>query len=209
MLGPETPQTLGPGGSRRPRVLAAYAASRDQRKAARCGGIVFFEDEASFWLDGTLHRTWARRGHQPRVDTYGQRKTAHVFGAIALNDATFVYRFASVFNSSTFLAFLKQLVRRAGGRKVFLIIDNAPHHNLSAEGKEWLAANSASICLNRLPAYSPEFMPMEGVWKKTRALTTHNRFYPSVAERNAALRRTFTRFQRKPRLIAAQVRRYA
>lgn len=155
-----------------------------------------------------MHRTWARRGRQPRVDTYGQRKTAHVFGAIALDDAKFVYRFAPVFNNSTFLAFLKQLVLRAGGRRVFLVIDNAPHHNLSAEGKEWLAANSAAISLHRLPAYSPEFMPMEGVWKKTRALTTHNRFYPSVAARDAALRQTFTRFQRKPSLVAPQVQRY-
>ena len=26
-----------------------------------------YEDEASFWLDGTLHQTWARVGVQPRV----------------------------------------------------------------------------------------------------------------------------------------------
>jgi hypothetical protein len=32
-----------------------------------------FGDEASFWLDGSLHRTWARVGVQPQVDTYGQR----------------------------------------------------------------------------------------------------------------------------------------
>jgi hypothetical protein len=43
-----------------------------------------FGDEASFWLDGTLHRTWSRVGVQPRVDTYGMRKTGHVFGAISL-----------------------------------------------------------------------------------------------------------------------------
>lgn len=43
-----------------------------------------FADEASFWLDGSLHRTWARIGVQPHVDTYGMRKTAHVFGALSL-----------------------------------------------------------------------------------------------------------------------------
>src|SRR5262249_9634653 len=41
------------------------------KKAARCRGVVFFEDEASFWLDGTLHRTWAPIGCTPLVDTYG------------------------------------------------------------------------------------------------------------------------------------------
>ena len=34
-----------------------------------------FGDEASFWLDGTLHRTWAPIGKQPRVDTFGERKS--------------------------------------------------------------------------------------------------------------------------------------
>jgi hypothetical protein len=52
---------------------------------------VIFEDEASFWLDGTLHQTWSRIGNQPRVDTYGLRKTAHVFGAVTLDQADFTY----------------------------------------------------------------------------------------------------------------------
>jgi transposase len=33
-----------------------------RRKAARCRGVVVFEDEASFGQDGSLHRTWARIG---------------------------------------------------------------------------------------------------------------------------------------------------
>jgi hypothetical protein len=35
--------------------------------------------------------------------------------------------------------------------------------------------------LHRLPAYSPEFMAMEGVWKTTRELTTHNTFLVAAA----------------------------
>ena len=75
-----------------------------------------FEDEASFWLDGTLHRTWARVGQQPRVDTYGARKTAHVFGAVSLDEAAFAYEFADVFNGDTFWTFLKRLVARFAPR---------------------------------------------------------------------------------------------
>src|SRR5207253_4014765 len=52
-------------------ALAAHALSRDQKKATTCRGVVMFGDEASFWLDGSLHRTWARIGVQPRVDTFG------------------------------------------------------------------------------------------------------------------------------------------
>jgi transposase len=169
---------------------------------------VIFEDEASFWLDGTLHQTWSRIGNQPRVDTYGLRKTAHVFGAVTLDDAEFTYRFATVFNGETFHEFLKQLVAKYAPRKIFLIIDNGPCHWLDDAGKAWLWQNSDKIELHRLPAYSPEFNPTEGVWKVTRKMATHNRFYPTTDERDCALVRTFKIFQRRPDLIAAHVARF-
>jgi transposase len=188
--------------------LASQNVSRDQKKARACRGVIVFEDEASFWLDGTLHQTWSRVGVQPRVDTYGMRKTAHVFGAIALKDARFTYQFAPVFNAKTFHRFLKLLVRRYRGRKVFVILDNSPCHALNEEGCEWLARNKRRIELHRLPPYSPEFNAIEGVWKTTKRCTTHNRFYPTPAERDAALAATFTRFRRRPDLIAGQVERF-
>ena len=167
-----------------------------------------FEDEASFWLDGTLHRTWARVGVQPRVDTYGMRKTAHVFGAISLEERPrFRYLFAEKFNADTFLQFLKQLVCRSR-RKVFLILDNAPHHNLNEEGKRWFGKNQHRIELYRLPPYSPEFNPIEGVWKEAKKQTTHNRFFHTTDERDAALTETFERFDSYPHMVAGQIERF-
>jgi transposase len=136
------------------------------------------------------------------------RKTAHVFGAVALADSDFTYRFADVFNGHTFHEFLQQLVRKYAPRKIFLIIDGGPCHNLDDAGKLWLAQNRSRIELHRLPGYSPEFNPTEGVWKVTRKMTTHNRFYRTTEERDSALRETFTRFQRSPRLIANHVARF-
>lgn len=127
---------------------------------------------------------------------------------MALADADFTYWFAPVFNGVTFWSFLKRLVAKYAPRKVFLIIDNAPSHNLPPEGKRWLAENRNKIELSRLPPYSPEFNPMEPVWKTTRKLTTHDRFYASTNERDAALRKTFTKFQRRPQLIVAHVARF-
>jgi transposase len=167
-----------------------------------------FGDEASFWLDGTLHQTWSRVGVQPRVDTFGMRKTAHVFGAITLEARPlFHHLFAPVFNALTFLDFLRQLVRRAR-RKIFLIIDNGPCHNLDALGRAWLRANCHRIELHRLPPYSPEFNPTEGVWKQTKKRTTHNRFFHTTDERDAALCATFGEFNARPGLIRGHVRRF-
>ncbi len=188
--------------------MVAGDASRDQKKASQCRGVVAFADEVSFWLDGTLHQTWSRVGCQPRVDTYGLRKTAHVFGMVTVEKKPkFIHRFADVFNGITFLEFLKEVVRRSR-RKVFLIIDNGPCHNLKEEGKLWLAKNRHRIELFRLPPYSPELNGIEGVWKLTKKKTTHNRFYKTVEERDAALGATFRAFRQRPKLIANHVARF-
>lgn len=145
---------------------------------------------------------------QPRVDTFGLRKTAHVFGALSLEPSPrFRYLFAPLFNACTFLCFLKSLIRYCR-RKLFLIIDNGPCHNLDADGKAWLAKNHHRIELHRLPPYSPELNPIEGVWKETKKRTTHNRFFHSTQERDAALVNTFARFDAQPALIAGHVERF-
>ena len=167
-----------------------------------------FGDEASFWLDGTLHRTWARIGKQPRVATFGMRQTAHIFGAVSLEKRPrLLHQFAQRFNGATFLEFLEHLVGRFR-RKIFLVIDNGPCHNLDAVGKEWLAANRHRIELFRLPPYSPELNPIQGVWKTTKRTTTHNRFFRTTADRDAALTATFERFNAKPASIAGHVARF-
>lgn len=136
------------------------------------------------------------------------RKTAHVFGALSLEaQPSFDYLFAEVFNAATFLLFLKKLVRHRR-RKVFLIIDNGPCHNLNAEGKAWLSANGHRIELFRLPPYSPNLNPIEGTWKATKKRTTHNRFFHTTAERDEALVGTFSDFQAQPSLLAGHVARF-
>ena len=141
------------------------------------------------------------------MPTRGERKTAHVFGAVSL-DAEWFWQFAPVFNGHTFHVFLLHLVEYFEGRKVFVVIDNGACHWLDDEGKQWLADNGDKIELHRLPPYSPEFNPVEGCWKTTRREATHNRYYATVDERDAALRSTFHRFETEPSLVAGQVRRF-
>ena len=138
----------------------------------------------------------------------GKRQTAHVYGAIALDDASFSYRFAEHFNGRTFLRFLKQLVARYSPRKIFVVMDNGPCHALDEDGRNWLRANRHRVELHRLPPYSPEFNPTEGVWKATRRFATHNRFYLNTGERDTALRGTFSRFQRSRQLVSGHVARF-
>jgi hypothetical protein len=145
---------------------------------------------------------------QPRVNAFGLRKTAHVFGAISLDEASFTFQFSDIFNGHTFHQFLDRLVDTYAPRKVFLFVDNGPCHWLDEAGKQWLAANPDKIEIHRLPPYSPEFNPTEGAWKATRKMATHNRFYRTVAERDAALSATFGQLQTHPELVSPQVARF-
>lgn len=111
-----------------------------------------FEDEASFWLDGTLHQTWSKVGVQPRVDTFGLRKTAHVYGAVSVEEALFSYQFSPVFNGHTFHEFLVLLVEQYDGRKVFLNIDNGPCHRLDKAGTLRGLALRPSWCASHRPS---------------------------------------------------------
>jgi transposase len=75
-------------------------------------------------------------------------------------------------------------------------------------GKVTLTMEEPVVELHRLPACSPAFDPVEGVWKTSRRRTTHNRFYHSTHERDAALTRIFTEFQQRLALIAKHVKRF-
>ena len=102
---------------------------------------------------------------------------------------------------------LKQLVK-GYRRKLFLIRDNGPCHNLKDEGKVWLGRNHHRIELFRLPPYSPNYNPTEGAWKETKKRTTHNRFFRTTDERDAALVGTFDAFKSNPTLLAGHVARF-
>ncbi len=77
-----------------------------------------------------------------------------------------------------------------------------------SRGGAWLANHAHGIELHRLPPYSPELGAIVGVCKTTRRTTTHNRYFESPAERDAAFRTSFEQFKREPSLIEGHVRRF-
>jgi transposase len=60
-----------------------------------------------------------------------------------------------------------------------LIVDNARYHK-SAKVKAFLRKIRSRLTLHYLPAYSPDFNPIEGLWKKLKKSTTHNIYFKSI-----------------------------
>lgn len=111
------------------------------------------------------------------------RKSVGVFGAVSVDGGKLVTRKEQGrFNAQTFLDFLQLLVQhRRPGRKIILVVDNARWHHAKLL-RPWLEENKDRIELFFLPAYSPDLNVIERVWKMTRRLCTHNRFFPTLEE---------------------------
>jgi len=115
----------------------------------------------------------------PIVYHHPTRKSVGYFGALRLRDGVLVFRRETgKFNGESFWAFLKDLrqVSAAPGRRVVAISDNAPYHR-SRMHREWRTQQAAEFALDFLPPYSPELNPIERVWKLTRRLCLHNRYF--------------------------------
>ena len=150
-----------------PRIL--HAAQRHK-------GLILFEDEASFAQWGSLSYTWARRGQQPAVKTSGKRKGYKVFGAIEYGSGRLFYQgIEGRFNSESYHGFLQMLMEQTT-QHLFLIHDGARYHT-SAATQAFLAAHRDRITVEPLPSYSPDYNPIEYLWKKTKKRATHNQYF--------------------------------
>ncbi|HUZ06335.1 MAG TPA: transposase [Candidatus Paceibacterota bacterium] len=88
-----------------------------------------------------------------------------------------------------FLCLLRQRSRRAG-RRVVVITDNAKYHHAKLHA-EWRAEQDPEFVLSYLPPYSPDLNPIERVWKLTRRLCLHNRYFPTLTGVVEAVERQF------------------
>lgn len=115
------------------------------------------------------------------------RKSVGQFGAVNLGAGALVTQVAEKFDAVTFGSFLKKLLKhRAKGKRMMLIIDNARYHHAKLL-KPLLHKHRRVLKLLFLPPYSPNLNPIERVWKLTRRLCTHNRYFASLDELKVAL----------------------
>jgi transposase len=108
------------------------------------------------------------------------RESIGIYGAVSNANGRLVTCSAEKFDNVTFLSFLKQLLHhQRKGMLIVLILDNASWHHARALSP-WLIEHRDRLRLDFLPSYSPELNPMERVWKLTRRLCTHNRYFPKL-----------------------------
>ena len=177
------------------------------RAAKRCKGMILFEDEASFAQWGSLSYTWARRGHQPEVPTSGKRKGYKVFGAIEYFSGRLFYQgLEGRFNSDSYHAFLQMILAQTHAH-LFLIHDGARYHT-SAATQAFLAAHHDRITEHPLPSYSPDYNPIEYLWKKTKQRATHNKYFKEFTALTISVEKALAYFAMHPEEVLGLFGRY-
>src|SRR5262249_50083746 len=137
-------------------------------------------DEVHFQQQGSRCRMWVPpETRDPVVYHQPTRKSVGYFAAVRLRDGEFLFRRESGrFNGESFWEFLKvfRAASAVAGRRVVAISDNAQYHR-SKLHLEWRVQQVPDFGLDFLPPYSPELNPIERVWKLTRRLCLHNRYF--------------------------------
>lgn len=143
----------------------------------------------------------APENRDPVVMHAPTRKSVACFGAVNLSTGRLVTWFCPVFNGATFEAFTRRLLRhRRPGRRMILVLDNAAYHH-SAVLEPLLRKHRRVLRLLFLPPYSPQLSTIERVWKLTRRLATHNRYFPDLLAVLQAVTTCFIRWQRPNEIL--------
>jgi len=177
------------------------------RQAKQRKALLLFGDEASFAQWGSLSYTWALKGNQPEVPASGKRKAYKVFGLIDYFSGRFFYKaHAGRFNSESYAAFLLDVLSQTT-QPVVVIQDGARYHTSKAM-QAFFETHADRLTIEQLPAYSPDFNPIEHLWKKVKKEATHLKHFPEFSDLQQEVDRALLHFAQTPREITVLMARY-
>jgi transposase len=177
------------------------------RLAKQKHAMILFGDEASFAQWGSLSYTWSRVGRQPTIPTSGKRKAYKVFGLIDFFTGQLFYRgHTGRFNSDSYAEFLVEVIHQTL-QHVILIQDGAKYHTSKAM-QQFFNDHTDRLTMFQLPSYSPDFNPIEFLWKKVKKHATHLRYFPDFDQLVEKVEATLLRLANTPSEITALMGRY-
>ena len=149
------------------------------RLAEKKNAYILFGDEASFPQWGSLTYTWAKKGQQPVVKTSGNRRAYKIFGLIDYFSGRFFCKGHDKgrLNSESYEAFLTEVLSKTR-KNIILIQDGARYHTSKAMQK-FFTKKANRITVYDLPSYSPDYNPIEKLWKKIKEKEIHLHYFPT------------------------------
>lgn len=143
------------------------------------GGEVWVADETTVREFPPLRASWSKRGTQTAVIITGRNARRVICGALNVGSGELVHVVRARSRADDVLAAVSALGTHRPAVPKLLIWDNAPPHQ---PARVKTAARLANIELAFLPFRAPELMPLEELWRGTKAVVAANRCYPNIDE---------------------------
>jgi hypothetical protein len=145
--------------------------------------VLLFADETVLRLFPVLRRAWALRGEQAKVAITGRNAKRVSFGAINLRTGHRLVLRRPNMRQEHFQDFLRLLRQAYGGRRMGLLLDEAPGH-LAA--KSQALATQLGIVLIWLPKQCAELNAMDQLWRELKGPLSANYQYRTIDDHAAA-----------------------
>jgi transposase len=100
------------------------------------------------------------------------------------------------FNAERYVAFLQQVLN-VTHRPVFLVQDGARYHT-AKHTRQFFQHHAHRLTVAQLPSYSPDYNPIEFLWRALKRRTTHNVYFPEFATLMASVEDALAFFQNQP-----------
>ena len=141
-----------------------------------------------FQVTTSVTRKWVIKGSEPKVKSAPSRMSVPYSGYIVPETGELIVSKPSWFNYETVIESFRYFLQTypiAEGKRVYLILDNAPWHKkavrlVQTEALPEYQDIREKMTLFFLPPYSPDLNPTEQVWRITRREVTHNTYFPNA-----------------------------
>ena len=137
------------------------------KEAKRLGAEIWFADESGLRSDYHAGTTWGRKGQTPVVSSTGARYRLNMLSVVNRRGRMRFMIEKSKVNGEVVCRFMERLMV-GRSKPVFLIWDSHPAHK-SGEVAEKVRSYQGKLRVYRLPGYSPELNPSEGVWREVKS----------------------------------------
>jgi transposase len=123
--------------------------------------ILYFQDESNVSLTAFLGKTWAPRGHTPRLRVTGARGGVAAMSAISRRGQLVFRLHDKRIASAEVIAFLGQMLNHHPRRHLVVVMDQAPPH--VSKATRGYIDRQPRLHVYYLPKYSPDWNPDEKV----------------------------------------------
>ena len=98
-------------------------------------------------------------------------------------------------NSASYTAFLQQVLEQTTA-PIYLIQDGARYHTSKAT-HVFFAAHADRLTVAQLPSYSPDYNPIEKLWKQVKQEDTHLVYFPTFEALRDKVETALLKFARR------------